>query len=108
MAKRILSVILVLVVFFGGYSIVPKKYNLLPVNDAFCASHYGGVYRVRKDIKISASEMASLGYILIGGSSYTIRAGKTITLTRDGILSTSPKISLKKYVDNGYMYLLYR
>ena len=66
------------------------------------------IHAAGKDIKISASEMASLGYILIGGSSYTIRAGKTITLTRDGILSTSPKISLKKYVDNGYMYLLYR
>ena len=108
MTKRILSVILVVVLFFGAYSLVPKKYNLLPVNDAYCANHYGGVYRVKKDIKISAKEMADNGYILIGGSEYVIRAGKTLTLTREGKLSTYPNISLKKYVDNGYMYLMYR
>ena len=47
MTKRILSVILVLTVFFGGYALIPKKYNLLPVNEALCATNYGGVYKAK-------------------------------------------------------------
>ncbi|MBO7426826.1 MAG: hypothetical protein J6U23_14230 [Clostridiales bacterium] len=40
MIKRLLSIILVLTVFLGGYSLLPKKYNPLPVNDVSAATTF--------------------------------------------------------------------
>ena len=39
---------MVLIVFFAGYSVLPKKYNPLPMADAICATNYGGVYRPKE------------------------------------------------------------
>ena len=47
MAKRVLSVILVLTVFFGGYAIIPKKANILPANEVYAVEYYRpGAYKV--------------------------------------------------------------
>ena len=46
MTKRILSVVLVLVVFFGGYAVLPKKYNPLPTESVYAASYASGGYKL--------------------------------------------------------------
>ncbi len=49
MTKRILSVVLVLAVFFGGYTILPKKFNPIPVNDVNAATIFQpGYYMCKK------------------------------------------------------------
>lgn len=53
MTKRILSVILVLVVFFGGYAALPKKYNLLPTTDVSAAGVRPGAYKVMGTITLT-------------------------------------------------------
>ena len=107
MTKRILSVILVLTVFFGGYTLIPKKYNLLPVNDAICATNYGGVYKVRKTFKVTPVYLTTSKFKFVGDP-ITFKAGQIINLTRDGKLSTNKYVDMSKYVNGTYMYLMYR
>lgn len=102
MTKRILSVVLVLVVFFGGYSVIPKKYNLLPVNDAYCAKNYGGLYYVNKtfvgDYGGSFSIKDGIPTITLKGKEY--KKGTYVSVTTSGYDSTNTKINLKPFIGN--------
>ena len=108
MTKRILSVILVLTVFFGGYALIPKKYNPLPVNDAFCATNYGGVYQAKRDWTYSRTYKGTDQY----GNQYTIyvskkyKKGQNYTVTSSGKDSNNPLIDLSSYLSSNF-YLMY-
>lgn len=109
MTKKILSVILVLVVFFGGYAVLPKKYNPLPVNDAFCATNYGGVYRVNRTFTICYTVIyRNMNGPYIVRLTKTYKRGQIITLTTKGYDSNNTRINLKAMIDNVNLYLLYR
>ncbi len=108
MTKRILSVILVLTVFFGGYALIPKKYNLLPVNDAYCATNYGGVYRAKRDFKVCYRTVTiyySDGTKVIVKYYKNYSKNQTITLTNAGKDSTDTRVSLVNNMSD--LYLLY-
>ena len=103
MTKKILSVFLVLVVFFGGYAVLPKKYNPLPVNDAFCATNYGGVYRADKTFKvvyISSVFVDKYGNKKITKLTKTYYKNRYYTITSNGYDSTNTKICLKNLLYN--------
>ena len=109
MTKRILSVVLVLVVFFGGYAAIPKKYNLLPVNDVFCATNYGGVYQAKKTFTAETVIATVKGK---DGKTYNIVAEKTYyknqyyTVTDKGYDSQDNLINLKPYLSKNF-YRIY-
>ena len=100
MTKRILSVVLVLVVFLGGYSVLPKKYNVLPVNDAYCATNYGGLYYVNKKFTVEYDSTFSIkdGIPTITVKTKTYKAGTYVSVTTKGYDSTNSKINLKPYM----------
>lgn len=108
MIKRALSVILVLTVFFGGYALIPKKYNLLPVNDAICATNYGGVYQAKKTFKLSYTYTYRDRYnnIVTVYATKTYQKGKNYTVTSDGKDSNNPYINLKPFLSSNF-YLMY-
>ena len=101
MTKRILSVIMVVTLFFAGYSILPKSINPLPVNDAVCASKYGGVYKAKKTFTATYY----VTYVKTGLQSKrtkTYYKDNYYTLDDCGYDSTCPMCDLKWYIDNFY------
>ena len=108
MTKRILSVILVLTVFFGGYALIPKKYNLLPVNEALCATHYGGVYKAKRTFTVTqyTTKYYPNGEIIRKKVTKKYREGSYYTVTRDGYDSVDG-INLSGYLSSNF-YLMYR
>ncbi len=100
MTKRILSAIMVLIVFFGGYAILPKKYNPLPVDDAYCATkNYGGLYYVNKTFTVWYTDtILTINKIpMMTKKSKVFKAGTYISLRTDGYDSTNPRIDLRGY-----------
>lgn len=102
MMKRVLSVIIVLIVFFSGYAALPKKYNPLPTNDAFCATNYGGLYYVNKTFTAYYTDTyydrQGISHPVIKTKTY--KAGKYVSLTTSGKDSTNTKIDLRQYTGN--------
>ena len=108
MTKRILSVVLVLVVFFGGYSVLPKKFNLMPVNDAYCATkNYGGLYYVNKGFTINKTvhykDRWGIPVIDIIHKEY--KAGTYISLTNSGYDSNKTQLDLKPYIGKNISFV---
>ncbi|MBO7426832.1 MAG: hypothetical protein J6U23_14265 [Clostridiales bacterium] len=107
MIKRALSVILVLTVFFGGYALIPKKYNLLPVNDAICATNYGGVYQARVTFTYTRIYTGTdqYGNLVTLTAQKTYLKGRNYSVTSSGYDSTNPFINLKSYLSSNFSRL---
>lgn len=100
MMKRVLSVIMVLTVFFGGYAVLPKKYNPLPVNDAYCATkNYGGLYYVNKTFTeyYTGTVITKGGIPMMTKLPKVYKAGSYVSLTPGGYDSSNTKIDLRSY-----------
>lgn len=99
MMKRLLSVILVLVVFFGGYAVLPKNYNPLPVNDAYCATkNYAGLYYVNETFTAYYTEHLFFSWFPITYTKTKVySAGRYISLTPNGYDSTDARFDLSSY-----------
>lgn len=69
MTKRILSVILVLTVFFGGYALLPKKYNPLPTTNVCAAGVRAGAYKVKA--KFTCTKLVRVGCEITTEGEYT-------------------------------------
>lgn len=109
MAKRILSVILVLVVFFGGYAVLPKKYNPLPSEDV-CAAGIAGSYRIKKYGTVYAmyTIWSDPDHFSVTKGTYTFESstvGNIITLDDSGNIGRKKVllINLNSAIKNGYL-----
>lgn len=101
MMKRVLSVIMVLTVFFGGYAVLPKKYNPLPVNDAYCATkNYGGLYYVNKTFTAYYTDtvITNGGIPMMTKKSKKYKGGCYVSLTTSGFDGSNTKIDLRSYI----------
>ncbi len=113
MAKRILSVILVLVVFFGGYAVLPKKYNPLPTENV-CAAGVAGAYRIKKygvvDVKIIKWTSKNTFRVYNGTFEFQPSSvGNIISLDSAGNVGTSGilQINMNTALKNGYLEKVY-
>ncbi len=78
MSKRILSVILVLVVFFGGYALLPKSINPLPTADVSAAGVRPGAYKVMGTMTLTKTvkEYRGTTTVYIYDGRYIVRIDK--------------------------------
>jgi len=87
MTKRILSVIMVLIVFFGGYAALPKKYNPLPTTDVSAATFASGAYKVLAPFtaeKIDWQQELSSGYTITSYVTKRYKCGDVISVKSNG------------------------
>lgn len=109
MTKRILSVVLVLAVFFGGYAILPKKFNPIPVNDVYAATTFKpGYYMCKRGCDIvtyNTTIEACTGNTplrVVSQKSYNV--GEIVYLNRKGCDGAN---YVAPYVKNYFVALVY-
>ena len=102
--KKFLCVMMTLLVFLGGYTLVPKKYNLLPNYSVSAARNYAGAYRCRSGICITYTGDGIGAFMEM----YYHNQGDIVVLDRNGFASDNPNIDLTWYVKCGTLQPLYR
>lgn len=109
MTKRILSVVLVLAVFFGGYAILPKKFNPILINDVNAATTFkSGYYMCKRGCDIvtynTAFEACTGTTPLTVISRKTYNVGEVVYLNKSGCDGAN---YVAPYVKNFFVALVY-
>lgn len=85
--------------FFGGYTLIPEKANVLPCNAVFAAAekNYAGAYKARADIyEVYTGDSAGCFF-----TGFSIRQGSIVQLDKYGYALNNPYVDLKPYVRSG-------